>query len=190
MKRVVSVLLGAVLFCTGCTSGKTSSDHARTSSVDEFTQKYVLTAFYGTDADREAFIKERKEEGILHNITFDEKSGYLTITASLTQAQYWVQEAETQIENNSLTIDKDDNYSISVNSSDTQMTVTGSEQSDLNDLKKTVDSDLMAMEIHQVFSGISSWHIDVDLVSQDTGEKVKSFSLPDEEFSIDKSIWK
>ena len=188
MKKT-NILLCALLFCSGCSSAQNSSAVHTASSVDEFTQKYVLTAFYGTDSDRESFIRDKKKEGILHNISYDEKSGYLTITASLPQAQYWVSEAESEIENNSLTIDSDDNYSISVNSSDTQMTITTSDQWNLDDLKKTVNSDLMAMEIHQVFSGISSWHIDVDVVDQDTDKKVKSFSLPDEKLLIDNSIW-
>lgn len=184
------LMLAGLLFLSGCSSQSESSRHSNASSVDEFTQKYILTAFYGNEEDRNAFLKEKKEEGVLHNITWDKDSKFITITASLTQAQYWVQEAENDIEQNALTIQKDDGYSLSVNASDTEMTITASPASDLKAMAKTVNKDLMAMEIHQVFSGISSWHVDVSVINSDTGASVRTFSLPDDSLQLDESIWK
>lgn len=188
-KTFTCILLSVLLFCAGCSSSTKSSDHADTSSADEFTQKYILTRFYGSESDRDEWIKEKEDEDVQHNIAYDQTSDSITVTASLTQAQYWVKKAEDEIEQNALAISKDDNYSISVNATDTQMTITSSSGWNLKHLQKTVDEDLLAMEIHQVFSGISSWHIDVDVVNEETGEKVKSFSLPDDDLVLNDSIW-
>lgn len=188
-KTFTCILLSVLLFCAGCSSSTKSSDHADTSSADEFTQKYILTRFYGSESDRDEWIKEKEDEDVQHSIAYDQTSDSITVTASLTQAQYWVKKAEDEIEQNALAISKDDNYSISVNATDTQMTITSSSGWNLKHLQKTVDEDLLAMEIHQVFSGISSWHIDVDVVNEETGEKVKSFSLPDDDLVLNDSIW-
>lgn len=189
-EKICMILLGSLLFLAGCSSPENTSDHASTSSVNEFTQKYVLTAFYGNEEDRNAFLNEKKEEGVLHKISWDQNSGSITVTASLTQAQYWVQEAENEIEQNAVSIQKDDGYSLAVNASDTEITITASPDSDLKAMEKTVNKDLMAMEIHQVFSGISSWHVDVNVINADTDASVKTFSLPDDHLQLDESIWK
>lgn len=189
LQKAILILCSVMLFCTGCSHSDNESQ-GTTSSVDEFTRKYILTAFYGSDSDRDAFIREKKEEGVLHRIDYDEKSGYITVTASLTQAQYWLKEAENEIEQNAAGIRKDDHYSVSVNASDTEMTVSSSASGNLKDLRKTVNDDLMAMEIHQVFSGISSWQITVNLINTDTNQTVHSYSLPDDELKLDNSIWK
>lgn len=190
IRKTCALMLAGLLFLTGCSSQPESTNHSNASSVDEFTQKYILTAFYGSEEDRNAFLKEKKEEGVLHNIAWDKASGSITITASLTQAQYWVQEAENDIEQNTLTIQKEDGYSLSVNASDTQITITASPDTDMKAMEKTVNKDLMAMEIHQVFSGISSWHVDVNVINADTGDSVRTFSLPDDSLQLDESIWK
>lgn len=188
-KKLSAFLLCLLLFLTGCASRPARTEEASSrSSTDEFTQKYLLTAFYGTEAERNAFLQEKKKEDGQHSIFYDETSGCMTITASLTQAQYWVRQAENDIEQNALTIRKEDGYSLSINASDTQMTISISDQTNLNTLRKTADADLMAMEIHQVFNGISSWHIDVEIINQCTQETIRSFSLPDEPFVIDKSL--
>lgn len=190
IKKNVLILAGSLLLFTGCSSSNSAElEHTSQSSEDEFTQKYILTAFYGNDDQRNSFIQEKKNDGVLHNITYDESSGYITITASLTQAQYWVREAENDIEQNALKVKSNDNYSISVNASDTELTVTASPSWNLNHLNKILSRDLMDMEIHQVFSGISSWHIDVNIVNSDTTEKARTFSLPDEPLKLDNSIW-
>lgn len=189
-EKIRMILLGTLLCLTGCSSPEHTSRHASSSSVNEFTQKYVLTAFYGNEEDRNAFLNEKKKEGVLHNISWDQSSGSITVTASLTQAQYWVQEAENEIEQNAVSIQKDDGYSLAVNASDTEITITASPDSDLKAMEKTVNRDLMAMEIHQVFSGISSWHVDVNVINADTNASVKTFSLPEEQPQFDESIWK
>lgn len=191
--RTAAAISACILtaFLPGCTgSSPSSSGRVSASSADEFTQSYILTAFYGTDTDRDNFIQEKKEEGILHQISYDSKSGFITVSASLTQAQYWVEKSEDEIEQNSLGINKDDHYSISVNASDTEMTITTSSDWNLNHLQETVNDDLMAMEIHQVFSGISSWHIDVRVVDSETNETVRTCSLPDERPDLTDDIWK
>jgi hypothetical protein len=182
---IISLSLG---FLTGCTS-KQGLIFSTTTSASTTTAEYKITQFFGSADDMSEYIQDIKNAGRCESISATDNNTHIVVNATEEQRKIWVSTAENTIDETIHGIDASNHYSIECEDDYTKLIIAATKDWNTQQLALDMTLVLYNMEIHQIFSGKSSWGVDFIVMNSENQKILYEVQYPEKEIDFGDAIW-